>query len=414
MRTSLASLLVVLWASSANVAADPWTFQPPVEVTDVHGERVFHHLESAGRRNIAVDGDTVGIVWEDDRDGTPRVYLARKRIDAPDFGAELRVSGDGEAFEPSLVAIADRRFAVAWEEDGQIRVRVIDAGRLGPVFTVDSVASMQPSLVANSGGLFLVAAERADRFSRIVLRQLGIGEDLELNQVARCHVDPEPAQDEQLYPSAVVQAGRLIVAWEDRRPGHTIIMAATSPADAACSFGRAERISWRNRDRRDGSGPMRSMPYGKGHGVSRVALAGFGEAGVFAVWADKRNFREGYDIWGAPWQPEAGFGDNERVQDDFGGVAQQWHAAIAGHPNGSLVAAWDDERDGNPSIVMSWREEGSWSDDIVLPGAGGPGDQAHPSIALDAAGNLHSAWVERETTGGPTRLRYAFGRAVAQ
>ena len=61
--------------------------------------------------------------------------------------------------------------------------------------------------------------------------------------------------------------------------------------------------------------------------------------------------------------------------------------------------------------MLSWREADTWSDDAVLPGAGGPGVQAHPSIALDAHGNLHAAWVERDTVNGPTRLRYLFGRA---
>ena len=392
--------------------ANPWSFDDPIDVTTATGERVFHHLESAGRRNIAVGGDAIAIAWEDDRDGTPRIYLARKAIDAGTFADELRVSGEGEAFEPSLVALGPDRFAVAWEEDGRVHARVVEAGRQGPLFAVDHEDAVQASLAASDGRLLLLAAERDDRFARIVLHELRVGDDLGLSPASRCPVDIVAPVDEQLYPAAVVQAGRLLVSWEDRRPGHTIIMAATSSLDAVCRFSAAERISWRDRKGGDGSGPMRSMPYGKGHGVSRVALAAYGEASVFAVWADKRNFREGYDIWGAPWSVSGGFGENERVQDDFGGVAQQWHPSVAGHPDGTVVVAWDDERDGNPSVVMSWREDGAWSDDIVLPGAGGPGDQAHPSIVLDAAGNLHAAWVEREETGGPTRLRYAFGRVA--
>jgi hypothetical protein len=392
--------------------ANPWSFDDPVDVTAATGERVFHHLESAGRRNIAVAGDAVGVAWEDDRDGTPRVYLARKDIAAGAFGDEVRVSGEGEAFEPTLVALDARRFALAWEEDGRVRARVIEGARLGPLFTVDRDEAVQASLATADGRLLLLAAERDGRFPRIVLHELQVDDDLNLRPVSRCPVDKAAPVDEQLYPAAAVQAGHLVVSWEDRRPGHTIIMAATSRLDAVCTFSPAERISWRDRKGGDGSGPMRSMPYGKGHGVSRVALAAYGEASVFAVWADKRNFREGYDIWGAPWSVATGFGENERVQDDFGGVAQQWHPSVAGHPDGTVVVAWDDERDGNPSVVMSWREDGAWSDDVVLPGAGGPGDQAHPSVVLDAAGNLHAAWVEREETGGPTRLRYAFGRVA--
>lgn len=402
----LVAALLALSLGATPSRADPWVFSPPVEVTDAAGERIFHHLESAGRRNVAVSAGVVAVAWEDDRNGTPRVYLARKGLDDAGFGESLRVSGEGEAYEPSLVALGEGRFALAWEEDGRVHARVIDAGRLGPVFRVANDDSVQASLAVHDGDLLLAAAEREARFSRIVLHRLGIGADLSLQERRACPVEAAAPKDEQLYPSLAVQAGRLVVAWEDRRPGHTIIMATASPVESPCRFSPVQRIS-----QRDGDGTGRNMPYGKGHGVARVALAAFGTESVFAAWADKRNFREGYDIWGAPWQPATGFGANERVQDDFGGVAQQWHASVTGHPDGTLVVAWDDERDGSPSVVMSWREDGVWSDDVVLPGAGGPGEQANPSIVLDAGGNLHAAWVERTETGGPTRLRYAFGQA---
>lgn len=400
----LVAALLALSLGTTPARADLWEFSPPLEVTDTTGERIFHHLESAGRRNVAVSAGVVAVAWEDDRDGTPRVYLARKGLDDAGFGESLRVSGEGEAYEPSLVAVGDGRFALAWEEDGQVHARVVAADRLGPVFRVANDDSVQASLAWHDGDLLLAAAEREARFSRIVLHRLKIDPELALRERRACPVEAAAPKDEQLYPSMAVQAGRVVVAWEDRRPGHTIIMAAASPVAAPCKFSPVQRIS-----QRDGDGAGRNMPYGKGHGVARVALAAFGAESVFAAWADKRNFREGYDIWGAPWQPATGFGANERVQDDFGGVAQQWHATVAGHPDGTLVVAWDDERDGSPSVVMSWREDGVWSDDVVLPGAGGPGEQANPSIVLDADGNLHAAWVERAETGGPTRLRYAFG-----
>lgn len=154
------------------------------------------------------------------------------------------------------------------------------------------------------------------------------------------------------------------------------------------------------------------MPYGKGSGVARVALATHGSTDVFAVWSDKRNFREGYDIYGADWSPQGGFGSNVRVQDDFGGVASQWHASIAGLATGTLVVAWDDDRNGDPDIMLSWLTSEGWSDDTPLPGAMGAGVQSHPSITLDADGNLHAVWTERETVNGPTRLRYVIGRKV--
>lgn len=403
MSTHLLPITVAAFLLPAGVFAAPWKFEKPVAVTTMTGPKIFHHLESSGRRNIAVSDSSVAVAWEDERDGTPRIYLAQKRMTDGEFEHEVVVSGQGEAFEPSLTGLSMGRFVVAWEEDGQIYVRLVSGQTLGPASRVTTGGAVQASLVANEDEVFLVAAERDGRFSRIVLRRLQIGSDAGLSEVSQCAVDAEPPKDEQLYPTLVIQQGQAIVAWEDRRPGHTIIMASQSGLSDVCKFRPPQRISLPPEGEE-------KMPYGKGHGVARVVMAAYGASGVFAAWADKRNFREGYDIYGAWWQGQGGFGANERVQDEFGGVARQWHSTVAGDAEGMLVVAWDDERDGNANVMMSWREGDEWSDDVIIPGAGGAGEQAHPSIALDNDGNLHAAWVERDSINGPTRLHYAFGR----
>ncbi len=62
--------------------------------------------------------------------------------------------------------------------------------------------------------------------------------------------------------------------------------------------------------------------------------------------------------------------------------------------------------------MLSWSEDGVWSEDMPLPGASGAGQQAHPSVVVDSDGNLHVAWIDRAEENGPTRLRYLFGRIV--
>lgn len=403
MKTRVARLSFLLLCLPFAVAASPWQFETPIELSDHHGEKLFHHLESSGRRNIAVSGDTVAVAWEDDRDGIPRIYLRRKGLQDKGFAATLRLSGEGEAYEPSLVALDDGRFAVAWEEDGRVRLRLVTPGGAGPVFVLEATESVQPSLLFTDGELQMVAAEREKRFARIRFHRFNVDGGQRLQHLADCAVDAVAPQDEQLYPTLARQQGVTVVAWEDRRPGHTIIMASEGAAGSECGFTAPERISLRpERDQK--------MPYGRGHGVARVALAAYGKESLLAVWADKRDFREGYDIYAAHWRPQQGFADNERVQDAFGGVARQWHATVAGDSEGRLVVAWDDERDGDGNVMYSWLEEGEWSEDLSLPGADGSGEQVHPAITLDAQGNLHAAWVERAEVGGPTRLRYAFGR----
>lgn len=237
-----------------------------------------------------------------------------------------------------------------------------------------------------------------------------MADDLSLSLMATCPVEALSPVADQLYPTAERVAGRLVVAWEDRRPGHTIIMAAIGAPGETCRFAAPTRIS------ADPPGP--EMPYGAGHGVARVALARAGEDRLLAVWEDKRNFRDGYDIYGARFTPDGpggpGFGPNERIQDDFSGLAAQWHVTASGHADGTLVVGWTDEREGQGDIALSWLVDGGWSEDLLLPVASGPTEQSHPTLVLDAAGDLHVAWLTRELKGGPTRIQYSLGRRVAE
>ena len=101
-------LLIALLASTPVLAS--WTFDAPISVTPEANDRIFHHLESAGRRNIAVSGRTVAVTWEDDRDSNPSIYLARQSEGGKAFDREDRISGQGEAYEPGIIALANSSF----------------------------------------------------------------------------------------------------------------------------------------------------------------------------------------------------------------------------------------------------------------------------------------------------------------
>lgn len=405
MRLQIAYFVLLYTLAPLSVQAEPWEFSGPIAVTSTDGEKIFHHLESSGRQNIAISADTVAVVWEDNRDETPRIYLARKGLNSQSFSNEVRISSRGEAYEPSIVALSNNRFALAWEEDARINLRIATPAGLGPIITLGEGEAMQPSLASDNQQLLLAYSQRDDRYARIWMQRIEIDGKV-LKTIHKCAVDAEAAKADQLYPAIATLVDRVVVAWEDRRPGHTIIMAAQNDAPKSCRFKPPQRIS-------EGLSSG-GMPYGKGHGVARVALAQYGAEQLLAAWADKRNFREGYDIYSANYQAasEQLFGPNLRVQDSFGGVAQQWHATVTGDHSGRLVVGWDDKRNGNSNIMLSWLEDSGWSDDFTVPGADGTGEYNHPTISLDSQGNLHLAWIERSTADGPTRIRYIFGRLI--
>ena len=383
-------------------------FDQPIEVTTVHGKNIFHHLESAGRRNIAASENFIAITWEDNRNGIPSIYLAKKKIDDKTFQQDIKISNAGEAFEPSIIALSNNRFVVAWEENTKLYARVVGETVIGPIYKVEDKESGQVSLTSTEDNVFISYSRRESGFGRVMLQQLQV-KQFELKQIsAACPIDIQPVKDEQLYPAITTTDSSLIVAWEDRRPGHTIIMAAMSKKNSPCGFNPPERISMQSRRSQNQNQSQNQNRYGKGHGVSRVALATYGTGKVLATWADKRIFREGYDIYAAEHEPhgKSFFGPNSKVQDEFGGIAQQWHTTVSGNSNGNIFVAWDDNRNGDTDILLSWKEENHWSEDLVIEDASGPGEQNHPSIVVDMLGMIHVVWIHRDSIGGNTRIRY--------
>jgi hypothetical protein len=386
--------------------AAPWTFADPVTVADAGEATYFHHLDGASRQHIASNESGVALVFEDDRSGAPQVYLVTRTWSENTFQREHKLSFGEEAYEPAVVALDDTRWLVAFEQDGRIVARVVglDGAREGEAISQEG--ARQVSLAAGKRGL--VAA---------YVREVGGGQIVE---VADLRIDEDRLAVENLvtlgapgdhpfqgYPSvAFTSDDRLLIAWEDRRAGHTRLFFASRPPGG--EFGRESQLN-EHRSPTDDSGA--ELP-GLGTGVMRVVLAAGEGSGVQASWLDKRSPASGYAVWGAR-SLDAGrsFGANTRIQDELGESVQQWHASVAAAPGG-FVAAWDDSRsrwqdeEEAGDVMISWNFGEAWSEDLAVPGASGPGYQGSPAIHVDADGALHLAWIERDGNDASTRLRY--------
>lgn len=387
----------------ALIAAAPawaqWQFSGAREVSPAL-TNVFPHLESAGRRNIAVDEGQVAVVWEDDRTGAPQVHAAFGGAKGR-FSEPVRLSIGKESYEPAIAPAGDGRFVVVWEQDGAVWGRMISKARSGPARRLSGGgAAGQPTLGAGSGGRVYAAWSAARGAHRgIVLARLEL-EGIEIAGVEELPVG-EPPEGDQLYPALAVIGDSLVLAWEDRRAGHTRLY--LTRGEKGWDLGPAHPLN---------EVPEDSNPrFGRGTGVTRVVLGAGPDERVAAAWMDKRAFRGGYDIYSAV-SDDAGadFGPNELVQDMFGENTPQWHPAVAVGAGGRVVVAWDDPRDGTPDIWLSSRlGPGQWSDDTAVTPAYGPGAQSSPSITFGADGTLHLVWIER-LEDQPRRLLYATGR----
>lgn len=400
----LCALGLLLFASTTFAA--PWAFDPPLLVSHDAGAQTYAHLESAGRKSIAVSDAWVAVTWEDNRDGVSRCYVALKAPGKNTFGKAMRVSAAGEAYESVVVGLTQGRFALAWEEGGRVHARLLAHGQLGPSVTLGSHAAVQVSLsYASPDVLFATWSEKPKQYWQIQAARLQV-RGTSLKTVKPYAIEPMASDGDQSYPSIVaLSAKKLVVAWEDRRAGHTRILFSTSNTGGV-RFTPAQQIN-------DAVWLGQMSGFGRGTGVMRVTLSSYADKGVAAVWADKRDFLSGYDVYVAMMNDTTQkFGANEKAQDDFGNAIAQWHPAIASNRQGQVVVAWDDDREGSPDIWLSWRDASGWSDDLAAPGASGAGVQSDPTLVLDAAGDLHLAWVEKVDLNSPSHIRYAHGRWV--
>jgi hypothetical protein len=370
-----------------------WQFAAPVAVSSVHGAAIFHHLESANRLGVAVSDQTVAVAWEDNRSGTPHCHVAFRGAAAKAFGGETRLSTSA-CYEPVVLGIGGGRFVAAWEENGRVHARVVPGEAKALSLAVAEAGHV--TLAAGAGRIYAAWAEQEGRFRRIVVGHLAL-DDSGLALRSAHAVESRVPVDEQAWPAlAVAGDGGLTVAWEDRRHKHTVPM--TSHSGDGKVFSAPARLS------DVASGSVQGL--GAGIGAMRPTLTSWGAQGVAAAWLDKRDFLSGYDVY-AGLSSDGGrtFGRNLVVQDSFGDNMAQWHAQVVGNAAGRMLVVWDDERDGTPDVWMSEWDGAQFTENLAATGASGPGSQSDPVAALDAAGNLHLAWIERRADGG-TEIRY--------
>lgn len=390
MRYLLACLLVCVvingWATGLN-------FDKPITVTAAQ-QGVFHHLESSGRRSLAVNNGVVAIVWEDNSSGQARIYVAFKSPDSQSFTQPRLVSESGPAYEPVIAAFG-RHFVVGWESLDRIWLRRVSPAKFTAIQPLGEGSSRHLTLFAypDAQQVLAVWCEKAEKYYQ--LHYAGI-HDKNNNMLIQRHglLDHSPDKTQQQYPSVAVTQTGMVVAWEDRRQGATRIMTAFAPTGKI--FGKPSILNdfrW-----------SRIQRFGRGTGAMRVILSARSDGQVIATWLDKRDFEGGYDVYAAVSENGGrSFAQDELVQDPLGENTPQWHPTVAVSDNGSIIVAWDDTRDGTPDIWYSLKQKQGWSDDEVWPGGNGEGAQTTPVLLFDQ-NVLHIAWLERQ--GKASSIRY--------
>lgn len=375
--------------------ADALQFESPVTVATA-ASGVFIHLDSSGRRSLAVSDKTVGVIWEDNRSGKPAIYVAYRLPGDTAFTSPEKISHESPAYEPVVASVDGQRFLVAWEANDQVWLRVVSPVKKGEVVSVGKAPTRQISVAvasANAAGAVWSQVQQQD--AHIYYADLKI-DGYRIHSATPQLVDISDDKNVQQYPALIFSETGKVAAWEDRRHGNTRIF--VSFAVKGQTFQHYQLLNE--------FAPSPNPELGKGSGAMRPVLASDSKRIVIAAWMDKRNWQSGYDVFAAV-SPNGGkkFEKNEQAQDMFGENVPQWHASVAQMQDADIAAvAWDDTRNENPDVFYSLRKDGEWSEDYELPGASGPGRQSHPAITYDEQGVLHAVWLSNAE--GQTSLQY--------
>lgn len=402
MKAFLTLLGLAIFIQPALVSAG-WNFSERVALGNAATPGVFHHLDGAGRKHVAVSGDWVAVIWEDDHSSSPQIYVAYKTLQQSRFAKALTVSDGEEAYEPSITGLANDQFALAWEQDGTVYLRLLQQGKLSAPVKLSTASASHVSVAYSEPHLYAVWREHAKSGWTLKVAMFA-SENNQLRLISTRPIEARAQKKPLLYPTIAASAGGLCVAWEDRRYGHTrLLYSHSDPEDLGFSapVNLNEYLSNRN-------------VYDKGNGVTRVSISAFAEEEVLAAWMDKRRGGVGYGIFAALGD-EGGraFGPNEKVHGEQGDRQPHYNPSTAGNRQGDFVVAWDDFRSGDSDVWLSvYNEDDEWSEDFSVAGASGPGEQSHASVALDEQGGLHLVWLQRADPLAPTGLWYSHGKPV--
>jgi hypothetical protein len=393
---------LVLFLTVSVCQAAGWSFEPKLALTDAPRSGVFHHLDGAGRKHIAVSDDQVAVVWEDNSSGDPQIYMARKSTKQGQFGRPVTVSSGQEAYEPAIAAIKGGRFAVVYEQDAGVFARLLTEQGISEAISLSDAAAAHPSIAAYGDEMMAVWREKLQGRYALKVARLQVNNQTGLKKLSSYQVEPELVDSAILMPSITVNESTVCVTWEDRRAGHTRLMYSVSDlVDVNFSVPAYLNEFYSNRNE-----------YDKGNGVTRVSITGFGDGEVLAAWMDKRIGGKGYGIFAALGS-EGGtdFGPNEKVHSQQGDKLPHYNPAVTGNKNGDFVVAWDDFRLGDSDIWLSFYNDNSeWTTDFSPVPASGAGEQTHASVALDDSGDLHLLWIDRTDSNSPSQLWYSYGK----
>jgi hypothetical protein len=345
-------------------------------------------LTSNNAHAIATSGDTLHVVWYENRDGNCEIYYKRSIDGGLTWGEDIRLTNAPDnSWDPSI-SVSGSVVHVVWEDhrdsDWEIYYkRSTDGGNnwgSDTRLTYSTGNTWYPALAISGELVHLVYYDYCNGWWEIYYKR---STDGGLTWESDTRMTNDPAMS--LYASVAVSGPVVHVVWTDIRDGNGEIYYKHSSDDGA-HWGQDVRLTI------DDS--LSTRPCVMASGVV-----------VHIVWYDKRDgnreiYYKGSQDGGSTW------GADTRLTNSSG---DSFGPSLA--VSGSAVhVAWYDKRDGDLEIYYKRSEdEGlNWGTDTRLTNA--TGDSEYPSLAVSGP-MVHVVWTDlrdgneeiyykRDPTGG--------------
>ena len=379
----LVILFLLLFGTSGLTRAQ---WETDVRLTNDSAASIATYSRTTG---IATSGNSIHVVWCDERDGNPETYYKRSTDGGVSWRSDTRLTFNDSVSGAPAVATYGSMVHVVWGDrrDGNYKIyykRSIDGGvNWGGDFrlTKDSSNSGHPGLAASGSNVHVVWRDSRDGNTEIYYKHSTDGGYTWGNDT---RITNDGAKS--YNPSVCVFGSMVHIIWEDQRDGGSEIYYKRS-TDGGQSWGAETRLT--------------NNLY-----ISNLPTSAVSGSDLHIVWNDSRNGN--YEIYykrstdgGLTWGPD------NRLTNAVGN--SHW-ASVAASGKGVHIA-WQDDRNGNYEIFYMYSKDGgnTWSPDTLLVDNGVTKSE-YPSIAVSGSavhviygdyrdGSNGEIYYKRNTTG---------------
>ena len=333
---------------------------------------------------LAVNGNVLHIVWDDDRDGNPEIYYKRSPDGGVSWGTDTRLTNNSALSGSPSVSVDGSTVHVLWYDarDGNYEIyykRSTDGGLSWGAdtrLTNNSAASWHPCVSDIGPVVYAVWEDLRNGFSNIYYKRsidagLTWGADIALTNILNSYSGSPSVFAASNYSPYVV--------WEDYRDGNMEIYYKHSP-DGGLTWASDVRLT------------------NNSASSSSSSIAVSGNSFIHVVWSDNRDGN--YEIYykrstdgGVSWGTDTRLTNNSAVSD-YSSVS------VSGS---NINVIWYDARDGNNEIYYKRSTDGgvTWGADTRL--TNNSGNSQFPGIALSGS-VVHAVW--QDNRDGNTEIYY--------